>query len=491
MRYINLSVLIAAFTVSSFGSDFTLTEENLLKMVKESNPSLNEIEATFLASKVQTKQANDRLGYEFYAGYNHANTKEKPLIVFQPVFSNINQYKLGVKKTTKYGVVLDLNRSIDTRSSDSSYTDLTTTTDEFGIQMDLWRNFMGKVTRAELSNANDMEKKDELQENISKGVLTSNVRKLYWNLVANQEKLRITQRLYDTAKKQAKNARKRKANSISDRAEVARFESLVHARKGSILSLEYERELLIKNLRELFPQLNKHQVKLGKVNFNKTVFEVLACTAQINKQKNVPFEHTKYDEVVTLLKGIQDNQYKIDRSYDDIDLKLDLKFKRVGVASETENGTDYFGDYETSIEDMSDNDRGALSTGLLLTIPFGENKGGTAAIKEKLTEKQLDANISNIESNVMSTHHQVKKSVELLSKVIQEQKKNSKQLAIRVKEMKKKYSQARIPEYALIQDEESLLSSDLNIVDTQLLVVTTILDYISVFNSYPCSFNRN
>mgnify|MGYP003685775489 CR=1 FL=1 len=484
---LSISGLVKADQTKSFG----ITEDNLLKMVKESNPSLDEIEASFLDSKIQAKQVEDNMGYEFYSGYTHNHTKEKPLIVFQPVFSNVNQYKIGVKKYTKYGVVLDAHRSIDTRSSDDTYTDLTTTTDELGIQMDLWRDFMGKVTRAQLSNARSMRKKDQLQAEISKNALTVNVRKLYWSIVANDEKLKITKNLYSAAQKQAKNARKRAANSITDKAEVARFESLVHARKGAILSLEYEREMLIKNLREIFPQLNLKDISLAKVNFNKTIFEVLACTTQIDQQKKVPFEHTSYDEVINLLKGIQNNQYKVDNSYDSVDLKFDLKLKRIGVASETSDGSNYSGDYEKSIKDMQDNDRGAMSAGLLLTVPFGENRGGTAKIKKALTERRFRSNMQKLETNVVSTHHQVKRSVKLLSHVITEQKQNSKQLAIRVKEMKKKYSQARIPEYALIQDEDSLLQSDLNIVDTQLLVVTTILDYISVFNTFPCTFNRN
>lgn len=488
MKFFFLTLTL--FTAPVFAGDLVLTEEKLLEMVKKSNPGLDDIEATFLASKVQAEEANDKLGYELYTGYTHQNTKQKPLIIFQPVFSNINQYKVGVKKYTKYGVVLDLNRSVDTRSSSTNYNDLTTTTDEFGIQMDLWKDFMGKVTRAQLSNVESMKKKDQLQAEISKNVLTVNVRKLYWNLVANSEKIRITEELYQTAQKQAANARKRKANSISDKAEVARFESLVHARKGALLSLEYEREVLLKNLRSIFPQLNSSEIKLNKVNFDKTVFEVLACTAMIEQQENVPFNHTSYDEIVSLLKGMQAKQGNIDSSYDDIDLKLDLKFKRVGVASETSDSTHYKGSYSDSIKDLTNNDRGALSAGFLLTVPFGENKAGTAEIKKSLTEKQFNANMANIESNVMSTHRQVRKSVKLLTHVIREQKENSKQLEIRVKEMKKKFNQARIPEYALIQDEDSLLSSDLTVVDTQLLVVNTILDYISVFNTFPCSFNR-
>ncbi|MFT6632910.1 MAG: outer membrane protein TolC [Bacteriovoracaceae bacterium] len=488
MKYIY--PLIFVISLSATAGDFVVTESALTKMAAKSNPSLSEIEATFLNSKVQAEELKDKFGYELYAGVNHINTKEKASNSFQPVFTSVNQYKVGVTKYTKYGVVLDVSRSVDLRSTDSTYTDLTTTSDEIGVQVDLWRDFMGRISKAQFDNAQDLKDKDELQSELSRNALKVNVRKLYWTIVANEEKIRITKNLFIASKKQAADARKRRANSISDKAEVARFESLVHQRKGSILLLEYEREMLHKNLRDLFPELSKGEIKLGDYNLNNTVFEVLACTAKIDQQKDVPYEHTKYDEISSLLRSIQKRQNGVDNTYDDIDLKLDLKLRRVGVSSETTDGTNYFGDYSGSIDDMSDNDREGLTAGVILTIPFGEDKKGTAAVKEALTEKQFDAQILKMNTNVQSTHLQVQRSVKILSQVIQEQKANSQQLTIRVKEMKKKYNQARIPEYALIQDQDSLLQSDLAVVDTQLRVVNTILDYLTVFNTFPCSFNR-
>ena len=436
----------------------------------------------------------DRFGYEAYSSYTHANTKEKATNSFQPVFNNVNQYKLGVKKYTKYGVVLDLSSSVDQSSgqtlSGADYKDLHTSTHALGIQMDLWKDFMGSVTRANFSNVSDIQKKDQLQADISRSVLTNNVRKLYWAIVANNQKTLITQNLYTAANKQAADARKRKANSISDKAEVARFESLVHQRKGQLLLLEFEKEALYKNLRDLFPELNGKKLVLGEYNLGRSTFELLECTQKIDQMNDVPYNYTKYDEIVSLLKSVQTRQKKVDQKYDDIDLKLNLSLKQVGVSSNSDDNTNYYGDYQESVDDISDNDRSAMSASLLLTIPFGEDRKGTAAVKEAYTDKQFDASISQISSNVKSTHEQISKSVKILSQIIQEQRSNSKQLAIRVKEMKKKYSQARIPEYALIQDEDSLLQSDISVVDTQLQIVNTVLDYTSVFNTLPCAFNR-
>ena len=55
---LSISGLVKADQTKSFG----ITEDNLLKMVKESNPSLDEIEASFLDSKIQAKQVEDNMG---------------------------------------------------------------------------------------------------------------------------------------------------------------------------------------------------------------------------------------------------------------------------------------------------------------------------------------------------------------------------------------------------------------------------------------------
>ncbi len=492
IRQRSLLLIFVMSITSSYGAE--ITENSLLKLAKKSNPTLAEIEASFLDSSVRADELSDKFGYEAYAGYNNEQTKEKSTISFQPIFRSVNQYKLGVRKSTKYGVLIDLNTSIDARSGDSEsgsdYKDLHTTVYELGFQFDLWKDFMGRISKNQFDNLYDLKAKDELQKEISAYAFESNVRKLYWTIVANNEKLEIMKRLNKTAKNQAADAVKRKRSSVADKAEVARFKSLVHQRKGQLLSLEYEREMLFKNLRELFPNLNGQELKLGKYNLNKAFFEVLSCSAKIESTKEVPFESTKYDDITKILNRVKNRQGKIDSTYDDVDLKFALTLKKVGVSSDAKSTSYTEGSYQGSLDDIDENDRSAMSAGIMLTVPFGESKGSTATIKEKLTEKRFEASIDSMDAKVSSSHTQVQKSVKLLSQVIKEQKSNSTQFDIRLKEMNKQYRQARIPEYVLIQDQDALLQSDLNVIDTQLMIVNTILDYLAVFNEYDCAFNR-
>ena len=474
-----------------------LTESNLTQMSLSSNPTNEQIEAQFLETKIKAQELRDRFGFEAYSGYQNIQTNERAIVPFFPIYNQINQYQAGIKKYTQYGMVFDVNTQVDTRSGGSAgaqaleFVDVTTTIKEFGIQVDLWKDFMGRVTKSQFDNLQDLKQRDSLQKKINQGAFVINMRKLYWNLVANAEKIKITESLTKKAQQQARDARRRRANSVADRAEVARFESLVHQRKGSLIRLKYEKEMILKSLRERFPSLNGKEIKLGAYNPDKTLGEILTCTAQINSEKNIPYNRTAYDEMIALMRKVQSRSNEIDEAYDDVDIQLDLKLREVGVASDNDNNAAvYEGGYQEALDDINNNNRSAMTAGIRVSFPFGEDRRETKTVKQAYTEKSLGASVNMIEAKIKASHQQIQKTVVLLAELMQEQKANSKQLAIRVKEMKKKYSQARIPEYALIQDEDSLLQSDLGVVDIQLLVVNTVLDYFSVFHDYPCTFNR-
>lgn len=487
---LNLISVIAMLTVSvtAMGKTTKLDEQKIIELSKSTNiPQLDEIKSTMLESEFQTKQADDALGVEVYGSYNRSKTKEDALISLMPVYSPITQYQVGIKKNFKYGLQANLYSSVDQRSTENdTYKDLFTTTHALELNIDLWKDLFGRVTRRKLENAQLMSKQSQLQADINEKVFRVSLRRLYWSLVANNEKLNISKNLHKTAIKQAKDARRRKANSIADKSEVARYESQVAARDGSVLLLEYERENILKQLRSLLPELNDSEIELGKYSLNKTVFEVLECTALIDKMPSVPYEYTQYDELTKLLRTVQSNQESIDNSYDSIDLGLSATFKETGVSSNDDGDNTYSGSHSDAMENM----KSGVSTGLMLTIPLGKKLSDTSDVKKQYNKLRLKASIANVDNNLVSTHKQISKSIKILGNVIKAQKVNSKQLSIRLKEMNKKYSQARIPVNALIQDQDALLSADLSVVDTQLAILNTLLDYFVVFSETPCTFNK-
>jgi hypothetical protein len=266
------------------------------------------------------------------------------------------------------------------------------------------------------------------------------------------------------------------------------YESQVAQRKGSILYLEFEREKLLQQLKNLIPELSSKEIQLVAYNLEDVIAGVFECTQVINSQTSVPYEYTEYDELTKKLKLIQSNEITMAQTYSDIDLKLTTRFKKTGIGSEAK-GQNYFeGSYADSLDDMNENNRSGMDIGMLLTIPFG--RGSTEDTKAVLAKNKFSYQIEDFNNSLVSSHGQLVKSIKLLYEVIEIQKVNSKKLKERLLIMQKKYDQARVPVSALIQDQDALLSSDLTIVDTELTILNTLFDYFTIFNKTPCSLNR-
>jgi hypothetical protein len=485
-----LSIGILSWSALAQDASVKLSEDLLIKLSKTTNiPELEKIKSTLLGAQAENLKANDTLGTEAYAGYNYSDTNEQPLIPFIPVFTPIHQYQVGIRKNFRYGIQADISATVDNRSS-ANYDSLHTTTYALNLNLDLWKDIFGRVTRKKLDNLSSMAKQSKLQSEIGEKVFRVTLRRIYWSLIANELKINISQRLFKTAQKQVKEARERKRNSIADASEVARYESQVSSRRGSILLLKYQKETLLKQLRDFVPDLLQKEIEVPKVNIDRTIFDVLACTALIKSKKTPPLEYTQYDELSNLLKKVQTNQEDIDSSYDGVDLKLATQFRKVGVGSDPKSALPSNQEYEGSYDDSLDNFEDSFSAGLMLTIPIGKKFSDTSDVIKSYNKKKMRANIQNMDNSLDTTHRQVSRSILFLGQMIEAQKSNSKSLSMRLKEMKKKSNQARIPVYQLVQDQDALLSSDLSIVDTQLAILNTLLDYFVVFTETPCNFNK-
>jgi outer membrane protein TolC len=488
-----LILLILASTFSAQAATFELNWENLKAFLNEKDlPKLKEIETNFLEAEVGKMSFHDSLGFETFVGGNYSETRERAILNFAPIFSPIRQYQVGVRKNFQYGLSAEASISNDNRSGASNmgteFKDINTTIYALDLKLDLWKNLFGKLTKRELENAEINLKAAQLKKEISVKALELTLKRLYFSLVANAEKLKIAQGLFETATKQARDAQERFKFSVADRAEVVGYESQVAQRKGSILYLEFEREKLLQQLKNLVPDLSSKEIQLLSYNLEDVISGVFECTQLINSQNQVPYDYTDYDELTKKLKSLQSNEVTMAKTYSDIDLKLSTKFKKTGVGSEEKESNYFEGSYSDSLDDMNENNRSGMDIGMVLTIPFG--KGSTEDTKTILAKNKFSYQIDDFNNSLVSSHGQIVKSIKLLYDVIEIQKVNSKKLKERLLIMQKKYDQARVPVSALIQDQDALLSSDLTIVDTELTILNTLFDYFTIFNKTPCSLNR-
>src|SRR5690606_19712205 len=101
------------------------------------------------------------------------------------------------------------------------FDDATTTVASFTMEFDLWKDLFGKTSKALLQSAELEAKRAQLQKQVETKAFHIALRRIYWNLVANQEALKISEALLKTAESQAKETRARFQSAVAESDEVA------------------------------------------------------------------------------------------------------------------------------------------------------------------------------------------------------------------------------------------------------------------------------
>ncbi|MCB9091468.1 MAG: TolC family protein [Halobacteriovoraceae bacterium] len=457
-----------------------LTERVLKNLIEETPPSVMQIEASFLTQKQQYLAQDDALGFNLVGKGTHYQSDERLLSRSDGgVTSHASHYSLGIVKPTRYGIDMKLE-AFGNKVSNAFITDSATTGVSLSLSMDLYQNFLGRQTDNNLEKSALSVERAKLEKKINLKTFESNIRKLYWALVANQEQKKFLEKLVTLAEKQYKEAKKRRSSGVADTGEVARYHSQWTSRQSSLLSLEYRRGEILKTLKELLPSLENKEIELGTYSVEKTVVQVLSCSARISSHPTAPLEFTPYDEIVEFLNREQELQEKIVRTYDDPQVKLVGEYASVGRD---------FG-YDNAQQDFSDDARARKSIGLELTIPFGGRKSATREVSEELARNQYLAQSRGKLAKIQSFHTETAKIINILRQVVRNQKETNKYLGESLKVSQRKYNQARISLQELISERDALLQTSLSEIETNLTIIDTLMDYFSIYTDIPCELNR-
>lgn len=488
-------VLVAALSGPCLSQAVVLTEESVQMMAKKGSPRLDEIEAAFLSVSLDQNELKERFAPELFGKYGHAETRERALVRFQPVFSPIDQAQIGVRQNLSHGFTTSASIITDQRSAGPTaftgrFRNATTTTANFTVQMDLWRDLFGRMSKAELESADLQAKRADLEKMIAQKTFRLSLRRLYWSLVANNESMKISQELLSSAEVLAKETSQRYKNAVAEADDVARYQALVATRQGSVTYLSYQKEALIKQLQNLVPELSGKEIQLGEYNIPQTINEVLACTASIASEPKIPYQNTNYDEIVTMIRKNRDQRNTINSRYSDVDVKLYGTAKTTGVSAEPTGTNSTRGSYGDSIDDQTQNNRTGYEVGVMFSMPLGDAKKDTQKTKELYDQKRLDAALNANETYMISSHTSFARTISYLNDVVKAQRISSEQLNKRLRLMRRKYEQARVSVNDLVQDQEAYLSSELTTIDVRLQIINTLFDYLVVYPETPCAFNR-
>lgn len=481
-------------TQATYGASRLFTENDLIAWSKLNAPGLEEIKTVLLSSENQKNLLNEQYAPEVFAKGSYAETQERPIIEFLPVFSPIKQAQLGVRKKFSHGLEAQVLATTDQRSASSNvsgtYNNVTTTIFSFTLQMDLWRDLFGRLSEAQRQNANVETRRAQFENEIKTRAFEIALRRIYWSLVAVNEQIKLSEGLKLTAAQQVTDAKKRLRNSIGDAGEVARYEAQVAARHSQAVFFGYQRENYLKQIKNLLPDLLTEDLQLAPYDVEKTISQIVECSAVIGRENSVPYNFTKYDEVLSLMREIKGNQKTINDRYSDVDVKFFGTVKSTGVGSDQKSNAAYTGSFGGAFDDMKNNNRTGFETGVNLIIPLGDAKETTQKTKTLYDEKLLKSQIDQTHALVVSTHTQLAKSMTLINEVIASQRTGTTALEKRLQVIRQKYSQARVSVNDMILDQDALLNSQLSTVDAQLQAINVLFDYLMVFTDTPCSFNR-
>lgn len=458
---------------------FIIQPEAIYELAKEASPQWQQTELNVLEAKLKQDQSLDALNTRLQSQASYAETKERAFAAFIPVTSPIETLSIGVVQPTQFGA--QFGARAFTEQTTNNFVDKGTTSGmAFELNVDLYRDIFGRLTKNQIKSAELAYEKAQVEQVVQQKQFLIQLQKLYWQLVANEESLKISQRLLKTAVEQEADARKRLKSNISDVGEVARSQSQVAGRKASILFYEYQREKAIQSLKELVPSLADKKVEMGAYNIDLAVVNVLACTQVIGSYPTAPMELTPLAKMIELLNEELKVNSNVAQRYGDWDLGLKTEVQRLGKED---------GGYSNALDDFADDGRTAFRIGLELQIPLGSKKQVTQDTLVAIERQQNAIQNAQLKGRIHAFHTQISQSIGILNEVIKNQKINSLKLNESLTETEKKYRQARISFNDLVRDQDSYLQSNLNEVQTKLTVINTILDYFTVFTETPCALN--
>lgn len=481
----NIILIIASLLLTkAYSAEKTnkvvLSEALLKKLIADDPPNIQQINASFLSIERELLAQKDRFSFMVEGEGQVFESKERLLNNFDGgVTRSATSYSLGVVKPTRYGIDLGL-KAFGNKATNAFVSDAATSGVAFSLSLDLYKNFLGRTTDNEIQRSNLNLKRATLEKKASIKSFESNIRKLYWALVANNEQKRLLKTLATLSNTQYKEAKLRQKSGVADSGEVARYRSQWTTRKASLLSLKYRSGEIMKSLKQLLPDLNGAEIELNKYNVEKTIGLVLACSAKIRSHKKAPFQYTPYDEIVGFLNQEEIIQNKVVNTYDDPSIKLMGEYSSVGRD---------FG-FENAQDNWQEDARARTSLGLKISIPFGGSKKATQEVSEKLNRSRYQAEARSNLSKIIAFHSETADIIGILREVVKNQKETNKYLAKSLKVSRKKYKQARIGVQDLISEQDSALQSQLNEIETNLTIINTLMDYFSIYNDIPCALNR-
>lgn len=450
---------------------FILTESSLRDLIRDQTPpSLKRIESAYLRSALHSETLAEQYALNFEGESRYYNTNENPFFIYAPVVSPVKSASIGFSKAFSTGMKLGIYNTWEEKKI-SNFGVHGRNSVSVRFEMDLFKNFFGRQTLSELNNA-ELEKEISLKEKeIAAQTFSITLEKLYWNLVATEEHINLLEDLIKATEKQTRDVKRRYNSGVADGGDLSRQKAALASHRSEMLNLEYQRESLHQEIKELVPYLSDKQIVLGDYDLIQKEAEVLRLIKRISSFKETPLDMTSYDEISALLSDAKEERLEADSAHSDLDVSLYSEYTHMADDPE----------FSTAMSEMQDDGEESYAFGVKFSVPLTSEKRKSERLKKRISKLEYDSRKEDIDAKLNAYHFQTQRMLLLLEDFLEKQAKKTKNLERTMRSTRIKYAQARAQLRDLIADQDLYLRTAMSEIDSKLFVIQRVLDYLTIF----------
>lgn len=475
-------LMLSAFLFPALGYSQTqvLTEQKILSLYRAHSVVQKAAEAQKASGDLQKSLLDELYSPRIQARMGLSRSGEEASNPFQPVISPAEQWSLGLSQKLRVGTSLSASVfGSQNSASDGTFTEATQLGAKAEIQIDLWRNLFGRLDRAQFGSAHAQKQKAQLQFLIQQKKNESDLRKLYWSLIASDQSHKLSEELLKSAEAQLKDVLERSRAGVADRGEIARTKSMVESRKASLLLFEYEKEVLLQAFEKQLTGFRASDYVIDSAKAFASEKIVGQCLVQIRTQATMNLDHTDVDELIREFQKETEAEMDIAEKHSSADLQLVASLQTTGIGNT----------YSASQDNLSDQRKTGQSVGVVWTMPLGGASQVSEAALLRAKQNSLRSQSESLTNDLESTYRTMRKALHLLQQGLENQEKNTENLSQSFQETRRKFQQGRVPISTLIYEQDALFQSQLQEISFKKQISHVLLDYFSVFNQCPCSWN--
>lgn len=479
-----LKTLIATSWISTIAwsqETVVINEQILIKMSqKQEAPQHRQSRVKVLTSQHQLSQYYETYGSQLSISSSYEDTNEQPQIPGTVTLAPIFTSSASLSKKLPLGMTGQLISSTYQQSSTNGLIDKqTTSTVKAQVSVDLWKNFLGKLDQEQLGTLNQEYHYTRAKQRLDQKNFEIDVRKIYWNLVANIEAQKKAKDLLLSSQRQLTEVTSKHQASVARDSDLARMKAQVSSRKVVIRSLQLQQTNLEEQLRLLLPELQSKLIRVEPVDISKTMTQITDCTMVLSNQSEDYLAESSYAQIFSALDQKFQHQTNLNRRYTNPTLKLNTSYR---ISTQEDR-------IDSSWSHLHDRNYTGYSVGLELSVPVGKSARRTQKVRHQLNKQSYLAERSQIEATLKARRKAVVDQINLLMMSMHEQQANTNYLQESKVANAKLYKQARITLLELIQEQDALLDSHLKEIDAYLLITNYLLDYFKLYSQTQCAFN--